>query len=303
MHSSTKPVWKIFGYELVKAKTKHHKQTNKVKKLMVGNYMLEIPGNHPMIGIYKDDAGAKNQLGRLTALIAEKYPSVSIIDAGANIGDSIVKIKTAAEVPIISIEGDDFLFDLLKRNTMSLKNVTLIKTYLGEKIESKKAALLHHGWNTTIIPSEEGNTTIHFKTVDEVLAEEHLQNRMLKLLKINCEGFDTIVMRGAVKLIREKKPVIYFEYNRNKMEQIGEDGLSTLIALGAAGYHFITFFDQNGRFIMNMPFEQENLITAMHRYADTANSCIEYYYVCLFHEDDSDLSEKFIASENSLPVI
>ena len=303
MRNSTTSVFRIFGYELVKAKRNNHKQSSKIKKIMVGNYLLEIPGNHPMISNYKENAGANNQLGRLAGLIAEKYPSLSVIDAGANIGDSIAKIKSTAELPIISIEGDDFLFDLLKRNTMSLKNVTLIKTFLGEKIESKKVSILHRGWNTSLIPTEDGEATIHFKTIDEVLAEEHLQNRMLKLLKINCEGFDTIIMRGAVKLIREKKPVIYFEYNPNKMAQIGEDGLSTLLDLGAAGYSYITFFDQNGRFLMNIPADQENLITALHRYADDGNSCVEYYYVCLFHEDDSDLSQKFIESENSLSLI
>lgn len=288
------------GYDIVKVNVHNHKKVNKIKKVTVGNYVLEMPGNNPQISTYKYDPGANSQLGRLSACIAQKYPSLSVLDIGANVGDTIAIIKTAIELPVIGIEGDDFAFEFLKRNTMSLKNVTLIKTFLGEKIESKKLSMEKSGWNTTLIPNEDKGETIHLKTLDEVLAEEHLQNRTLKLLKIDCEGFDTIIIRGSAKLIREKKPVIYFEYNRSNMDAIQEDGLSTLLTLGAVGYRNVIFFDNKGRYLMSAPIDQENVIADLHRYAQAENSCIAYYDICLFHEDDSDLAQQFIESENSL---
>jgi len=288
------------GYDIVKVNVHSHKKVNRIKKVTVGNYVLEMPGNNPQISTYKYDPGANSQLGRLSACVAGKYPSLSVLDVGANVGDTIAIIKSAIELPVIGIEGDDFAFEFLKRNTMSLKNVTLIKTFLGEKIESKKVSMEKSGWNTTLIPNDDNGETVHFKTLDEVLAEEHLQNRTLKLLKIDCEGFDTIIIRGSAKLIREKKPVIYFEYNRTNMDAIGEDGLSTLLTLEAVGYRNIIFFDNKGRYLMNAPIDQENVIADLHRYAQAENSCIAYYDICLFHEDDSDLAQQFIESENSL---
>lgn len=288
------------GYDIVKVNVHSDKKVNRIKKVTVGNYLLEMPGNNPQISTYKYDPGANSQLGRLSVCVATKYPTLSVLDVGANVGDTIAIIKSAIELPVIGIEGDDFAFEFLKRNTMALKNVTLIKTFLGEKIESKKVSMEKSGWNTTLIPNEDNGETIHLKTLDEVLAEEHLQNRTLKLLKIDCEGFDTIILRGSAKLIREKRPVIYFEYNRTNMDAIGEDGLSTLLTLSAVGYRNVIFFDNKGRFIMNAPIDQEGIITDLHRYAQADNSCIAYYDICLFHEDDTDLAQQFIDSENSL---
>lgn len=288
------------GYDIVKVNVHSDKKVNRIKKVTVGNYLLEMPGNNPQISTYKYDPGANSQLGRLSVCVATKYPTLSVLDVGANVGDTIAIIKSAIELPVIGIEGDDFAFEFLKRNTMSLKNVTLIKTFLGEKIESKKVSMEKSGWNTTLIPNEDNGETIHLKTLDEVLAEEHLQNKTLKLLKIDCEGFDTIILRGSAKLIREKRPVIYFEYNRTNMDAIGEDGLSTLLTLSAVGYRNVIFFDNKGRFIMNAPIDQEGIITDLHRYAQADNSCIAYYDICLFHEDDTDLAQQFIDSENSL---
>ncbi|MBL0884283.1 MAG: FkbM family methyltransferase [Chitinophagaceae bacterium] len=300
MRKLIRSVLQIFGYDIIKVNVHSDQKKNRIKKVMVGNYLLEMPGNNPQISTYKYDPSANSQLGRLSACIASKYPSLSVLDVGANVGDTIAIIKSAIELPVIGIEGDDFAFEFLKKNTMSLKNVTLIKTFLGEKIESKRISMEKTGWNTTLIPNEEQGEMVHLKTLDEVLGEEHLLNRTLKLLKIDCEGFDTIIIRGSAKLIREKKPVIYFEYNRTNMEAIQEEGLSTLLTLGEVGYKNVILFVNKGRYLMKVPIDQVGILEDLHRYAKDGGSCIAYYDICLFHEDDSELAAAFIASENLL---
>ena len=300
MRKLIRSILNVFGYDVVKVNVHSDKKRHKIKKVSIGNYILEMPGNNPQISTYKYDPGANSQLGRLSACVATKYPSLSVLDVGANVGDTIAIIKSAIEIPVIGIEGDNFAFEFLKKNTMSLKNVTLIKTFLGEKIESKRISLEKTGWNTTLIPNEEQGDMIHLKTLDEVLGEEHLLNRTLKLLKIDCEGFDTIIIRGSAKLIREKRPVIYFEYNRINMEAIQEEGLSTLLTLGEVGYRNVILFDNKGRYLMKVPIEQVDILKDLHRYAKDGDSCIAYYDICLFHEDDNDLAEQFVAAENQL---
>lgn len=300
MRKLIRSILNVFGYDIIKVNVHSHKKVNRIKKVPVGNYMLEMPGNNPQISTYKYDSGANSQLGRLSACIATKYPALSVLDVGANVGDTIAIIKSAIELPVIGIEGDDFAFEFLKKNTMSLKNVTLIKTFLGEKIESKKISMEKSGWNTTLVPNEEQGEMVHLKTLDEVLGEQHLLNRTLKLLKIDCEGFDTIIIRGSARLIREKKPVLYFEYNKTNMEAIGEEGLSTLLTLGEVGYKNVILFDNKGRYLMTVPIDQVGILKDLHRYAKDDGSCIAYYDICLFHEDDLDLATQFIEAENQL---
>jgi hypothetical protein len=50
------------------------------------------------------------------------------------------------------------------------------------------------------------------------------------ILKVDCEGFDTIIIRGATGLLVAEMHRHYsFEYNKTNMEAIVEDGLGTLL--------------------------------------------------------------------------
>jgi FkbM family methyltransferase len=288
------------GYDIVKVNVHSDDKVNKIKQVLVGGYTLDMPGNNPQISTYKYDPGANSQLGRLSACIATKYPSLSVLDVGANVGDTVAIIKAAINLPVIAVEGDDFAYGFLERNTRQFNDITLIKTFLGEKKEVVKLAMEKSGWNTTLVPSEENGKAIDLKTLDEVLTEQGLQDRTLKLLKVDTEGFDTIILRGATELIDQQHPVLYFEYNRSNMDAIGEDGLSTLLSLSRFGYRSVVFFDNKGRYLLTAPIEQTALIGELHRYAKEKDSCIAYYDICLFHESDSDLAHTFIQQETQL---
>lgn len=288
------------GYDIVKVNVHSADKVNRIKQVLVGGYTLEMPGNNPQISTYKYDPGANSQLGRLSACIATKYPRLSVLDVGANVGDTVAIIKAAADLPVIAVEGDDLAYGFLERNTRQFNDITLIKTFLGEKREVMKLAMEKSGWNTTLVPSEEKGQAIDLKTLDEVLTEQGLQDRTLKLLKVDTEGFDTIILRGAYGLIEQQKPVLYFEYNRSNMDAIGENGLNTLLSLSQYGYRSVIFFDNKGRYLLTAPIDQTGLIGELHRYAKENDSCIAYYDICLFHESDSDLARTFVEQETKL---
>jgi hypothetical protein len=168
---------------------------------------------------------------------------------------------------------------------------------LGERTENLQVELDKGGWNTTLVPSENSGQTLSLKTLDQVLSENNLNTRKLKLLKIDTEGFDTIILRGAHELIATQRPVIYFEYNRSNMDAIKEDGLTTLLSLQIAGYKKVVFFDNRGRYMLTTSLDQTELIRQLHYYADENDSEIAYYDVCLFHSDDADLEYAFIKGE------
>ncbi len=285
------------GYDIVKVNVHSNKKAHKISKVKVGNYFVDMPGNNMQISNYKYEPEANSQLGRLSACIAKKYPSLTVIDIGANVGDTIAIIKTAIELPVIGIEGDQIAYQFLEKNTAQFQNITLLKEFLGEKKETIQVSLEKSGWNTTIVPSSESGEVVHLKTLDEVLLENKLQTKTLKLLKIDTEGFDTIILRGALDLIANQHPVVYFEYNRSNMDAIKEDGLSTLFSLEKYGYQSVIFFDNKGRYIITLGIHQKDLITEMHNYADEHKSGIAYFDICLFHSSDSDISQQFIEQE------
>lgn len=285
------------GYDIVKVNVHSASKAHKISKVKVGKFFVDMPGNNMQISNYKYEPEANSQLGRLSVCIAKKYPSLTVIDIGANVGDTIAIIKSAIELPVIGIEGDDIAYRFLERNTAQFQNITLIKEFLGEKKETMHVSLEKSGWNTTIVPSEQSGQVVTLKTLDEVLEEHHLFSSTLKLLKIDTEGFDTIIIRGANGLLEKQKPVVYFEYNRSNMDAIKEDGLSTLFSLEKSGYHSVIFFDNKGRYVLTADIKDHDLIRQLHNYSDEKKSGIAYYDICLFHESDNDIAKQFIDQE------
>lgn len=285
------------GYDIIKVNVHSDSKAKITRTAKVGNFLIDMPGNNPQISTYKYEPDANSQLARLSVCIANKYPALTVLDIGANVGDTIAVIKTALDIPVIGVEGDDISYGFLEKNTRQFNNITLIKQFLGEKKQTMQVALEKGGWNTTLVPSETSGQQLHLQTLDEVLAERGLLNSTLKLLKVDTEGFDTIILRGSFGLIEQQKPVIYFEYNKSNMDAIHEDGLATLLSLEKFGYHTIVFFDNRGRYMLSLPMHQQELIRQVHHYADEKNSEIAYYDVCLFHDEDKDLETLFVKGE------
>ncbi len=281
------------GYDIVKTALHSESRAGKTVAVRVGNFMIDMPGNNQHISLYKYHPDANKLQGILATHMAEKYPGMTTIDIGANVGDTIAVVKTAVDLPVIGIEGDPVSYQYLEKNTRQFTDTTIIKEFLGEKKQTIKVALEKTGWNATLIPTENQGQDISLKPLDDVLQENQLAGRNIKVLKIDTEGFDTIILRGADQLLAQHQPALFFEYNRANMEAINEDGLSTLFALEKQGYKKVIFFDNYGRYLITLPLSERALIKQLHYYSEDAVSQIGFFDLCLFHENDEDIAEKF----------
>ncbi len=284
------------GYDIIKVNVHSDSKAGQIKKVKVGKFMIDMPGNNVQISTYKYRPDANDLLGTLATCVATKYPGLSAIDIGANVGDTIAVIKSAIDIPVIGIEGDPVSFKFLQANTRQFNQVTVLQQFLGDKKQTLQVELEKSGWNTTLIPTANKGQELSLKTLDQVLEENQLATQNIKILKVDTEGFDTIIIRGATALIQKQSPVIFFEYNKTNMEAISEDGMSTLLSLEKYGYHSVIFFDNYGRYMLSTPINQHELIRQLHHYSDDNHSQVGYYDICLFHESDNDIAKKFIDS-------
>jgi FkbM family methyltransferase len=276
------------GYDVIKViPTPIIKKDQMVR---VGNYAIKMPAINPLIYVYKNDPDFAKEIGRIASHIFSKYPDLSVVDIGANTGDTAAIIKTIADIPIICIEGDTLSYSYLKENCKQFNNTLLLNHFLGEKPQTVSVNLEKKGWNTTIVPENEATEKITLTTLDELFSHFYNEKMIYKLLKIDTEGFDTIILRGALNFIEKNLPVIYIEYNRESMSVINETGLQTLLALKKIGYTKILLFDDRGRYIITLDMENEAAITDMHNYADGKNGLIYYYNLCIVHRSDIDIA-------------
>lgn len=285
------------GFAIERTRKRKWLWPNSILEIKVGRYVIKTPGMNPVFWYYQENPGFVGQLGVLTTLVHEKYPQAGVIDIGANVGDTACIIKTAADVPLLCVEGDEISFKFLQKNIAQMPNTTAHKLFLAEKTDTISGSLACVGWNTTILPgSEKSDKAIKVVQFDEFITTQPGWENY-KLLKIDTEGFDCPILRGSTQFIRQVLPVIFFEYNLKSMQLIGETGLDTLFMLGELGYSHIAFHDSGGRFIGSTKLADRETVKDWHDYASGKNSQIYYMDITVFHERDADLAEKYLAHE------
>ena len=272
---------------------------NSIVETQVGRYTIQIPGINPLSSYYLAMPTLASQLGTLTSIVRGKYPSMGVVDVGANVGDTACIIKSAEEVPLLCIEGDDKSFSFLEKNMRQFQNTKVHKLVLSEKSGTLAARFEKTGWNTTINPSQTGATeSIKVISFDDFIQTQPDRDNY-KLLKIDTEGFDCAIIRGSLGFIQEVRPVIFFEYNRENMDAIGEPGLETLAILAELGYSRIMFHDSRGRFIGSMTLADRDGLKDWHDYVDGKKSEIYYLDITVFHEQDTDIAMQYLETERT----
>ena len=295
-------ILKIFGIQIQRAQRTNIRTDNKISDVIISGYRVKVNNLNPLKTYYDSHPNYNSELKRVAKVIQKKYPQSGIIDIGANIGDTLAIIMSEVKTEFICIEGDRDVFDILKANSAQFENVKIINQYLGEFEEEFEAEIAKKGWNSTIKKSDANSqekVVIKIKTLDNLLArEENINN--FKLLKVDTEGYDLMIIRGAQSYLKSVKPVICMEYNRDNMTAIGEDGLSTLFLLEAIGYDKILIYESEGRLILSTSLREKKLIEDLHEYIDGRKSTIYYFDFCIFHKCDSELAIDFINSEKML---
>ncbi len=263
----------------------------------IGRFSIQMPRTSPVATVHARNPEYMQQLTTFATLLKKKYPNLSAIDIGANVGDTACVIKTAADIPLMCIEGDDYTFELLQQNMKQFQNVTAHKLFLGEKTSTMAATFEKAGWNATIKPGQSPEAkTIKITSLDDFLAGQPAPPAC-KLMKVDAEGFDCSIIRGASAFLQRARPALTFEYNRDNMEAIGEKGIETLAMLRNWGYSQVAFHDCHGRFFTSAGSTDDLIARDVLDYADGRDGLIYYFDLTMFHKDDADVALEFIKME------
>jgi FkbM family methyltransferase len=285
-----------FGFAINRVEKHPSKPSPTALTIQVGRYSIQIPTESRLSGRYAYDRPQQPlELGRLTSVVKKKFSSLAVIDVGANVGDSACIIKTSEEVPILCIEGDEYIFGFLQKNLAQFQNVTARKLFLGETTKEIRASFEKSDWNPTLKPDESSSRVVNLTSLDDFIFREPGW-QAFRLVKIDTEGFDCSIIRGATNFLRTVHPVIHFEYNRENMDPIGEPGIPTLMLLSDLGYSQLAVHDHYGRFFCSTRLSEKNFIKELHDYVGP--DCVVHHCdITAFHASDSDLAAEFCEIE------
>jgi FkbM family methyltransferase len=204
-----------FKYKLLKSIRILFKIDQKIK---IGSRIMILPPGHPLsmwASLYKD---YDNFLPKLVKRINSNE---SIIDIGANVGDTLYRfIDTNAKPDYFLIEADQYFFKYLKKNKELLEKevqdrVTLINELVGKNLKGNLVEKYNLG-SKSLVESPDG---LEAKSLDEIIIDKNIQN--IKLIKVDVDGYDYNVLLSAMNEIKKSKPILFFEYmSLNKAEYI-----------------------------------------------------------------------------------
>jgi FkbM family methyltransferase len=189
--------------KFVKALTKLY---DPLVNLKIGTQTIKTPLSHQLrtnVLVYPD---YNFNLPRIIKYTTIFFPDPKVIDIGANIGDTVAFIRNYSDTPVLCIDGEKKYLEILKSNVAQYKSVSICNALVGQ--ENKVANVsMSMDRGTAVVTEATGKTTI--RTLENIL-EEFPDFKTSKILKVDTDGYDTLILRGCAAFLKKVKPVLFF---------------------------------------------------------------------------------------------
>lgn len=153
-----------------------------------------------------------------------------IVDVGANIGTTAMLMsRIVPQSRIIAIEPTPAGFACLKENVEAnkLSNCTIIQAAAGDHLGTTLFHQSNYIAGSHIVTSEHPTIReeahaikVDICTIDSIVERESLER--VDFIKIDVEGFEPGVLRGAERTIEKFNPIVFVEFNAFTLCAFGE---------------------------------------------------------------------------------
>ncbi|MBM3659411.1 MAG: FkbM family methyltransferase [Actinobacteria bacterium] len=229
-------------------------------------------------------------LGHVARLVTEMR-GTTMIDVGANVGDSAVIVKRhAPQIAILCVDAEATYLPYLLSNTARWPDVEIAApVLLAEQTGPITGALVEHNGTARFDTSGSGSVAFSSTTLDDLLRE---QDRFAApaLLKSDTDGFEERVLRGAESTIASALPVLFLEYEPRLLRHADTDGLEMLGWLGSLGYQRLAIYDKFGRLMLRCDLTDVALLRDLHAYASSPGCVVDAF-------------DLVVVAEQSLPIL
>ena len=186
-----------------------------------------------------------------------------VIDVGANIGyyTLLFAKKVGENGKVYAFEPDPVSFAILEKNIKDNKfrNVEAFNIALSDKRESLPLFISsenlgdHRLYDDHKIKRKK--TTVKTNTLDVFFTGKEFEKNKVSLIKIDTQGYESFVIKGAQELIKNQKPTLFFEYWVYGYKQ-SRGNYKDMITFLEEQYGTLTFIDEENEmtFIVNKDF-------------------------------------------------
>lgn len=224
-----------------------------------GQTRLRIPNHHPLRDHLKNHLYYDRFLPRLAERIDK-----TIIDVGANIGDTALHMAAFTSSSILAVEPDPNFLYLMEQNIKANNRESQISIFpyaISASNYSFTICKNQHESTSSLCANNEPDigSTHNSKTFKQLLVENDLQCSDIGLIKIDVDSMDWDCINSLCDCWDEPNaidlPVIFFEmcplhpYNHNDLsnaETLKTNYLKSISRLISLGYDYFQVFDNYG---------------------------------------------------------
>jgi len=150
-------------------------------------------------------------------------PGCQVLDIGACFGQMVVLFSKVAG-SVLALEAEPFVYSVCKKNLQinncynaSVENLAAWDS-TGKQLVFPEPDFSHFGsWGSFgVAPKAESGRTVTSVKIDDLVGD-----RAVGFIKIDTQGSDLAVLRGAESTLRADKPVVVFEYEEQFQAEFG----------------------------------------------------------------------------------
>lgn len=168
-----------------------------------------------------------------------------MIDVGANIGDTVMLCADAPDARFLCVEADPKFAPILRHNLTGV-NAVFIHSLCGARDETVGVVRQNQEGTAIFAPagSAGAGEQVAFRRLDSII-DEHPDFAAAHLLKIDTDGYDFDVLRGATRMLA-RRPAVFFEAapfgRKSYLTEVG----AIFDLLRTSGYTQVLLYDNYG---------------------------------------------------------
>ncbi len=199
--------------------------------IVMGVDISDYIGHYLYFGF--EDAGANE----LFFMCKENF---TVLDIGANIGWTVLNLASITKHGmVIGFEPDPYNFERCNENIAlnNFKNIKIFPVGLGngnDLVDMEVRTPSNRGGNRIVGKGSPSTHRVEIVKLDDFAPVRDLTK--IDMLKIDVEGYELNVLRGAAYLLKKHKPVLFVELDDNNLKDQGDSALDLINFLLAIGY-------------------------------------------------------------------
>lgn len=264
-------------------------------RMKVGTRLLSMDLSNETPLFMKEHEYYNTAIVRLAGFLNTRHGYLTMIDVGANIGDTVSLISESVAGRFLCIEADKKYFRHLLLNTKNIDNVHCVKALCDQSDGAGDISFARGGGSSHVSQDPAGESSFLQKVTLDSLIENQALFKNTNFIKIDTDGYDYRVIRGCDRLIANNHPVLFFELDPRFLRAAGEDPASIFEYLLQRGYKSVLLYDNLGFPVMKISIDEMRYIRQLLEYAGRKKT---YFDVLVFH--DSNIADFELFFENEM---